>query len=144
MYLTGAKQHSLDAKGRLMLPADFRREFDTRVCLIPLKDAVYGFTPEAHKTYVESQFPNGFDSTNRRDVALRRGLNGHTVTVEIDSAGRVALSKVPEQERERLGLTGAVMIVGNDDHFEVWNVDAWKDSQASFADDLDALMIQDN
>lgn len=144
MYLTGAKKHTLDAKERLTLPADYRREFASKVCLLPLKDALYGFTPEAHKAYVESQFPNGFSPTSRRDVALRRGLNGRTVTVDIDSAGRVALSKVADAERARLGLTGEVMIVGNDDHFEVWNTEAWESSQEVFASDLDDLMFQDD
>lgn len=144
MYLTGSKKHSLDAKLRLTLPAEYRREFDTRVCLLPLKDAVFGFTPEAHKAYVESQFPHGYSATSRRDVALRRGLNGATVTVDIDSAGRVALSKLPDAERERLGLSGEVMVVGNDDHFEVWNPATWQEINETFAEDLDALMFEDS
>lgn len=143
MYLTGSRKHSLDGKGRLTLPADFRRDFDTKVCLLPLKDALYGFTPEAHKAYVDAQFPQGFSQASRRDVALRRGLNGATVTVEIDSAGRVALSRIAEAERKRLGLEKEVVIVGNDDHFEVWNPSAWEESQASFASDLDALMFDE-
>ena len=46
MYLTGSKQFNLDAKARLTLPANYRKDFDGQVTLIPLHDALYGFTPE--------------------------------------------------------------------------------------------------
>ncbi len=97
MYLTGSKQHTLDAKVRLTLPAEFRREFDREVCIVPAASALYGFTPEGHKAWVESSFPNGFNPRSAADDKLRRFLNGQTVHVDIDSAGRIALGKIPEK-----------------------------------------------
>lgn len=141
MYLTGSKKHSLDAKARLTLPAGYRREFDAKVVLLPMSDALYGFTPEGHKAFVESQFPEGYDARSREDATLRRLLNLLSVTVDIDSAGRIALGKVPEADRERLGLKGEVMVVGNDDHFEVMSVEAWEALQTDSASLLDALMF---
>ena len=61
--------------------------------------------------------------------------------MDIDSAGRIALGKVPEDVRVRLGLAGEVMVVGNDDHFELWNVEEWEKAQEAFDDDLEALMF---
>ena len=55
-------------------------------------------------------------------------LNSMTTTVEIDSAGRVALGKIDETargHRERLGLDGDLMVVGAGDHFEIWNAERW-------------------
>lgn len=141
MYLTGSKKHSLDSKVRLTLPAEFRREFDRTVVLLPTKDALYGFTPEGHRAYVESMFPDGFKPGDKRQVELKRALNGLSVRVDIDSAGRIALGKVDEKIRKRLDLGQEVMVVGNDDHFEVWNVEAWEKLQASFAEDFDFLMF---
>ena len=105
MYLTGEKQQRLDAKLRLTLPADFRHQFGERVCLVPLKDAVWGFTPEGHQAWTASYFPNGFNPRDRELDTLQTTLMRRTVTVEIDSAGRVALSKLPKDKLERLGIS---------------------------------------
>lgn len=147
MYLTGSKQYNLDAKSRLTLPASYRKEFSESVCLIPLKDALYGFTPEGFELWVNSFFNRDgrtFDPRNRRDVALKRMLTGNTVTVDIDSAGRVALGKIDAAARARLGIQKDVTVVGVGDHFEVWDTAQWEAEQAAFADDIDALIYGDD
>ena len=88
MYLTGTYGRSLDAKSRITLPATFRKQFDVQVCLVPVGNALYGFTPESHQAWIASFFPNGFNPRNRKDDKLRRALASRTVTVDIDSAGR--------------------------------------------------------
>ena len=150
MYLYGSKRFNLDAKARLTLPANYRKEFDdNQLLLIPLKDALYGFTPEAFGRWVSSFFEKDgkkFDAGNRKHVALRRKLTGNAVPVEIDSAGRIALGKVDASDpgaRARLGLERDVTVVGVEDHFEVWNTARWEEEQADLADDLDALMFGD-
>lgn len=149
MYLTGSKQYNLDAKARLTLPSTYRKYFADRVCLIPLKEALYGFTPEGFEGWVSSFFDRdgkSFNPRNRKDVALRRMLTGSTVTVDIDSAGRIALGKLDATDptaRERLGLSKDVTVVGVGDHFEVWNTARWQAQQASAADALEALMYDD-
>lgn len=148
MYLYGSKRYNLDAKARLTLPASYRKQFDdSQLLLIPLKDALYGFTPEGFGRWVNSFFEKDgkkFDAGNRRHVALRRKLTGSAVPVEIDTAGRVALGKVDASDsdaRARLGLERDVTVVGVEDHFEVWNTQRWEAEQANLADDLDALMF---
>lgn len=140
MYLTGSKRFNLDAKARLTLPSEFRKELGETVCLIPLDNAVYGFTPDGHRAWVESFFPNGFNPHSRNDDNLRRQLNERTVTVDLDSAGRVALGKIDEKYRTHLGLEREVQVIGNGDHFEVWNAGKWEESQADFDGTLESLM----
>lgn len=140
MYLTGEKQQRLDAKLRLTLPADFRHQFGERVCLVPLKDAVWGFTPEGHQAWTASYFPNGFNPRDREQDTLQRTLMRRTVTVEIDSAGRVALSKLPKDKLERLGISRDVEVLGNKDHFEVWDLDHFNELNTE-DDELDNLMF---
>lgn len=144
MYLTGSKKHTLDQKVRLTLPSEIRREFKDTIKLVPSFDALYGFSPEGYKTWVESFFPEGYNPRNPKDVALRRKLNGSAVTVDIDSAGRIALGKVDASFREKLGISGDVIVVGNDDHFEIWNEKSWNAAQSNFdGDDLYSLMFGD-
>ena len=143
MYLTGSKQFNLDAKGRLTLPATYRKEFDEQVILIPLQDALYGFTPDGFGQWVQSFFEKDgkkFEPSNRRQVALRRKLTSSAVTVDIDSAGRIALGRVDAAKREKLGLEREVTVVGVVDHFEVWNTERWTVMNEALDDDLDALM----
>ena len=137
MYLTGSKTVSVDAQGRITLPADYRDDFKesgNKVCLIYVKGALWGFTPEGHKEWVESCFPEGFNPRSKKDKALRLGLNAKTVTVEIDKSGRVALGKIAPSDLEKLSL-------GRDaDHFAVYNTEAWAAKQAELDVDIDALL----
>lgn len=147
MYLTGSKRFNLDAKGRLTLPATYRKDFDGQVILIPLQDALYGFTPDGFGQWVQSFFEKDgkkFEPGNRRQVALRRKLTGSAVTVDIDSAGRIALGKVDAAKRAKLELERDVTVVGVVDHFEVWNTQRWEAENAALDDELDALMFDED
>ena len=143
MYLTGSKTVSMDAQGRITLPADYRDDFKqagNKVCLILVKGALWGFTPEGHEEWVKSCFPNGFNPLSKKDKALRLALNAKTVTVDIDKAGRVALGKMPESDLEKLCFGREVVVVGDADHFAVWNAEKWAEKQAELEVDLDALL----
>ena len=151
--LAGSYPMSVDAKARVTLPAVFRKQLveddKKTIYLVPLNGCVNGFTPEGFEAYVNGLFEYGdhhFDPRSRDDVRLRTGLWARAVEVDIDSAGRVALGKLDVAKpgmREKLGLTGAVTVVGAGDHFEVWNTETWAAAQESLEDDLDALLFHD-
>jgi MraZ protein len=141
MFLTGAKSHRLDAKARLTLPAEYRKDFSEKVLLIPLSDALYGFTPESHAEWMQRMFPNGLDPRNQKQQALSRYLNSSTVMLDIDSAGRIALGKVPQKVRDKFSLVDEITVVGNGDHFELWNTAIWEEQQQSMEDELGALLF---
>ena len=138
MYLTGTYGRSLDAKSRITLPATFRKQFDVQVCLVPV-----GFTPESHQAWIASFFPNGFNPRNRKDDKLRRALASRTVTVDIDSAGRVALGKIRAEDIARCGIEREVAIVGNIDHFEIWDASSLSEQMDELDQDLDELMFSE-
>lgn len=150
--LTGAYPMSVDAKGRVTLPAVFRKqlvdETNKTILLVPFDGCVNGFTREDFKAWVDGLFEYGdhhFDPRNRKDVMLKRGLMGSAVEIDVDSAGRVALGKldVKPGTREKLGLVADVTVVGADDHFEVWNTEEWNRQQADFEMDLESLLYHD-
>lgn len=144
MYLTGTYKHNLDAKGRITLPASFRKQFDDVVCLIPVEGAVYGFSPEGHKAWVESFFPNGFDPRSKRDVKLRRLLASMTITVELDAAGRLALGKLDPQKLAACHIEREVSVVGNIDHFEIWDSAIFDAEQEDDEQSLEELMFNED
>lgn len=143
MYLTGNTRLSLDSKVRFTLPADYRKEFaDGRVVLVPIEDALWGFTPEGHKAYVKSLFPDGFNPRNKRDAMLKRYMTVRSKTVELDSAGRLNLGKIDAGIREKVGIEHDIVVAGNDDHLEIWSAAKWDEELGSLdAEDLDALLF---
>ena len=123
--LTGQYQRSLDSKIRVTLPAPQRKQLGDVVILLRRQDALYGYSPEAYEAWIASL---NLNPRNRDDVTALRMLNAAATTVDIDSAGRVALGKIDEsdpQAREKLQLDRDVTIVGNGDHFEIWNTNKW-------------------
>lgn len=144
--LIGAYPMTVDAKARVTLPSAFRRQVDKTVVLVPFDGHVNGFTLEGFKTWLDSLFEHGeehFNPRDRKDAALKRGILGAAIEVELDSAGRLALGKldtVKPGTRERLGLTGEVVVVGQEDHFEVWNAEKWNATQESFEEDIESLL----
>ncbi len=139
---------NVDSKARITFPSSLRKDFDKRMKLVPFQGCVYGFTPEGFESWVEGLFEYGdhhFDPRDRNDDRLRRALNANAVEVELDSANRIALGKIDVAKpgrREALGLVGEVMVIGNGDHFEVWNADKWRIEQESLEDDLEALLFR--
>lgn len=145
--LTGTFQRTLDSKVRITLPAEFRKEFEGKVCLISFNGALYGFTPDGFKAWVDSLFERGdqhYDPRNIKDVRLRKGLTARCQTIDVDTAGRIALGKLGANTIQALGFEREVTIIGADDHFEIWDAQKWAIENASFEDDLFDLMFGSN
>lgn len=147
MDLSGAYPMSVDSKLRVTLPSVMRKELGKTVKLLPFEDCVYGFAPEefqAFMTRVLSTPEHEFDERNRNDADLAWALRSSAVTVEVDSAGRIALGKLDTNVPglcEAFGITGDVSIVGNGSRFEVWNAEKYAAKKASI--NLAALFYRD-
>lgn len=147
--LTGSYPMSVDAKARITLPAVFRKQLLTddnkTIKLVPFGGCVNGFTPEGFKAFVDSLFAadGGLNPRDKEDVRLKRLMVSRAVEVDVDSAGRVALGKLDASRpgtREKFGLTGDVVVIGNDDRFEVWDASKWAAMNEDADDELDSLL----
>lgn len=142
--LTGQYQRSLDSKARLTLPAPHRKGIGAdSVVLMRRKDALYGYSQEAFEAWIDSLELN---PRKKEDMEMFRLITAGATTVDIDSAGRIALGKIDEtdpQGRTKLQLEGNVMVVGAGDHFEIWNQEKWTElfCQDDPADRLEALLF---
>jgi DNA-binding transcriptional regulator/RsmH inhibitor MraZ len=72
---------------------------------------------------------------------LKRGLTASAQTIELDSAGRVALGKLGTKILSHLGFGHEVTVIGADDHFEIWDAQKWEAENASFEEDFFGLMF---
>lgn len=124
--LVGEYRHKLDAKGRLSLPSAFRKALpkDLIVTLSPEGDCLYVFEPDGFGGWVESLFESagGFKSSNKQQVRTRLVLNSRAKSVELDGSGRIG---IPAQQREQASLDKEVVLIGDTDHFEIWDAKRW-------------------
>lgn len=147
--LTGTYPMTVDSKIRVTLPSIMRKSVGKTVTLLPFNGCVYGFAPEDFEDFVQKSLntaDHAFDPRSRADARLERGLRGSAVTVELDSAGRIALGKLDIAKPgrcEALGVTGDVAVVGNGSRFEIWNAEKLAAEQESFEEDLEALYFHD-
>ena len=120
--LNSAYRHKVDAKGRMSLPASFRKVLSTDLVVtrnprrVPLR-----VEPEAFNAWVAGVFEDKFekfDRTNDLHVRLRRKLKSRAADVSIDAAGRIMISA---EQREAVGIDKEVVVVGNTGYFEIWD-----------------------
>lgn len=120
MFL-GEYQHTLDAKGRVSLPAKFRGELTGNVVVCNgFDECLYVFSAEEYLAFSENLAQgNDFDPRTRR---MRRFFLGSAQEVPLDSAGRISLTQAL---REHASLVKDVAVIGNGDRIEIWDVAKW-------------------
>ncbi len=121
----GADTLSLDAKGRLAVPARHQPE----LALNSAGRLVVNYHPHGClKVYPESVWQPIADklskiaTMNPATAAVRRVILGTASVQEADSTGRLLL---PPALRSLAKLDKQVMLVGMGDHFEIWSEDSW-------------------
>ncbi|MBQ4563347.1 MAG: division/cell wall cluster transcriptional repressor MraZ [Lachnospiraceae bacterium] len=137
----GEYNHSLDSKGRLIVPSKFRDllgdEFYVTKGLDP---CLVAYTPEKWQEVLDSleeQLPTNF----RNGREMRRYLIGGSAPVEIDKQGRVL---IPGNLRQFAHLEKNLVLVGAGDYFEIWDEQAWEqmnqfDSISDIAEEFPGL-----
>jgi MraZ protein len=114
----GSFQHQIDEKGRLSLPAQFRRESggQTLVLVHVFPDSLTLY-PEGTWQGVQDKLRDAMrGSPANRAWALR--LTANAVEVEPDKQGRIL---VPQRMQDAVGIAGAALVVGAIDRIEIWN-----------------------
>ena len=120
MFL-GEYQHSLDDKGRVILPAKYRDQLADGVIIAKGRGRCLSvFTPEEFEkvaTEMTEQARRGIT-----ELTAARSFFGGATEVRPDRQGRVAL---PASLREHAGLERDVTVVGVYSRFEVWDRATW-------------------
>jgi MraZ protein len=117
----GDHQHTLDAKGRVSLPAKFRGEMTGRIVVAKgLDNCLYVYPAEDYQASLATLLDgNDFDPRKRQ---VRRLFMAGAVETELDSAGRVSL---PANLREYANLGKELAVIGVGDRIEIWDAEAW-------------------
>jgi MraZ protein len=133
MAFRGNFEHSLDAKNRLTIPAKFRAALDGGVVVAQaLEPCAAIWTTEAFESFTHS-FLKDLNPLSQEARRLSRFFNAGSFDGELDSAGRVM---VPQPLLTYAGLSKEVVIVGNDDHLELWDPRKWAEYEADLLENV--------
>lgn len=132
MFL-GQYRHSIDAKGRLTVPARFRELLDEGAIVTQGFERNLIVLPEAGFNSMAAQVDKkSLTDPTARD--LRRLLYASADRVTPDSNGRIL---IPGFLRERNALDGEAVLVGVGGHFEIWTPEEW-DQRMNILQDTEA------
>ena len=133
MRFVGDYTAKTDAKGRVFLPAIFRRQLDgmDEEALILRKDVFQKclvLYPMSVWNAQVDDLQSRLSPWNRKDQMMLRQFVADAEQVELDSQGRILLSK---NKLQYAGITSEVRFLAVVDRIEIWSKDA-----------LDALMAE--
>ena len=137
--LNGEFRLKVDGKGRVTLPAKFRKVLssDLTVTRDPFDECVYAFEAPDFNQWVESVMGGAFPerkANDRQQDKYHRALKSRARDVEVDSAGRIMLSA---DMREACGIDKDIIVVGNGSRFEVWDAERYE----AMMDDVDLSLL---
>ena len=124
--LTGKFNHGIDAKGRLTVPSQLRRELG-EVCYVVRGPKDY---LNVYSTAGWERFCARFEGQSQsRAGDLMRFLFANAATCEVDGQGRIL---VPLELRQYAGIEKNVTIVGLPDRAELWDSDRYRESEDNY------------
>ncbi|MBP9803099.1 MAG: division/cell wall cluster transcriptional repressor MraZ [Candidatus Pacebacteria bacterium] len=123
--LIGEYTHKIDEKGRISLPAKFRKEVGKKIIITRgLDNCLFVFTmSEWAKLSSELSSSSWLKSDTR---AFNRRIFGGATEVDIDKVGRMLIPEFLKNEGELKDENEAVL-VGVDNRIELWNVKTWSE-----------------
>ncbi|MTA19140.1 MAG: cell division/cell wall cluster transcriptional repressor MraZ [Actinobacteria bacterium] len=125
----GTFEHSLDDKGRVVLPATFRAQLVDKGFISQL-DRCLGLWTEEGFGEMATRLQDKVRSGETSQESLRAfAANAHEVRP--DSQGRIT---IPQRLRDFASLDKEAVVIGAFGRIEIWNAGRWND-QASLADD---------
>ncbi len=118
--MTGEYQHTIDAKGRLFIPAKLRDELGSVFYVtLSMDPCLSAYSAESWQQF--SDKVNAMPYVKQRKM---RPLFAYAAKCELDSQGRILL---PQNLREFAKLTKDVTVVGNNNHAEFWDTASWNE-----------------
>ena len=137
--LMGEFHHSIDEKGRLIIPAKFREELGNEFIITRgLEDCLFAYRLTEWDKMTKKLNTLPFTKKNARSFK-RFILSGATVA-EFDKQGRINITSPLITHAD---LKKECVIVGVGDHLEIWSEDKWnnfydsnKDAMSDIAEDL--------
>lgn len=132
--MTGQYQHSIDAKGRVFIPAKLREELGETFYVTMGMDSCLSVYSDASW----AKFTEKFESLPYTKTKAMRPLFANAAKCEPDSQGRIV---IPQFLRQYAKLNKDVIIIGVHNRAEIWDADTWRAEEEEMTPEkLAALM----
>lgn len=119
----GEYQHSIDSKGRLIIPAKFREELGYKFLLTKgLENCLFAYSQTEWGNFVSKLKALPFTDKDVR--AFERFFFAGAAECELDKQGRIL---IPQNLRDYAKLDKDVYIVGISTRVEVWDKTKWEE-----------------
>ena len=118
---TGEYKHSIDDKGRLIIPSKIRQEIGKEIIITRgLDGCLFGYPKDTWKKRIEEL--NSLQYTKKDVRAFTRFFTSGAVTLDFDKQGRI---NIPNYLSDYASLGKDVVIIGVSDRIEIWSDKAW-------------------
>lgn len=136
--LIGEYSHTMDAKGRVFIPAKFREELGENFIVTRGTEAcLFVFSPEAWMEFAgKLQHIPVMDTEAQKFLRLQFAS---ATDCTPDKQGRILL---PAELRAYAGLEKDVTIIGNRNHAEIWATEVWNARRAAVTNDQRAEQLR--
>ncbi|SDI54999.1 division/cell wall cluster transcriptional repressor MraZ [Lutimaribacter saemankumensis] len=131
----GESHHKVDSKGRVSIPASFRRVLEAgdpnwTDGLSPEFVIVYG---DHRRKYLECYTMEAIEEVDEKIAALPRGsmerrmlerlFSGLSEPARVDETGRIVLSS---KLRQKIGIDGEAFFIASGDTFQIWKPETYE------------------
>ena len=131
----GNYSHSLDEKGRLVIPRKMREELGNKIFIMKGFDGALAIYQEsAYARVMEELQKYSFNKKENRDY-LRLKL-ASIVDLDVDKMGRVQL---PTAVLGKYNISKDVVVLGAGDHIEVWDKARYEEYISSIEDNYEDI-----
>jgi len=133
----GTFEHSLDDKGRVVLPVAFRNQLADRGYVSQYQGCLGVWTEAGFDEMAKRLMEKVREGAAPQNAV--RAFASDATQVKPDSQGRIHL---PQRLRELVGLDREVVVIGAIDKIEIWDAETWRTLRAS-ADDSFLAAVND-
>ncbi len=117
----GSYVHTVDEKGRLVIPSKLRGAVGSKLYIIKGYDGALSlYCEEDFQNYLANLKSQSFASKLSRDV--ERVALSTVAELEIDSQNRI---QIPAALSQKYSIGHEVVVLGVLDHIEIWNKSKW-------------------
>ena len=118
----GEYNHTIDAKGRLIIPAKFREQLgDEFVVTKGMDGCLFVFDNSEWQVFAEKL--RSLPMIDKEVRQFTRFFLAGAASVEVDKQGRILL---PSVLRDFAGITKDTVLIGVGSRIEIWSKDRWE------------------
>ena len=138
MHFRGINNISVDAKGRMAMPARYRERLlelcGGRLVVTVDRDHCLLVYPLPEWEIIEAKL-NELPSLNKQARLLQRLLIGYATELELDGQGRILL---PARLRDFANLQKKAVLIGQGKKLEIWDEETWDENQEEWVTSVQA------